>query len=159
MSTLPTFLISCTREFLKVPPGYCAIGEYADAICIYTHDNANTLMPVNGKYKDKHDGTLYNTIEDYITKHKLQCIPVITEEVSVQNRYGHRDLVCVLSAQSPDGKWMLIKITDEDDDEFVKLYKVGNGPWLSHNPYTVFDNKQKLDKFINTVNALQILYG
>jgi hypothetical protein len=158
MSALPIYSDMNIR-FVKPPPGYCVIFKRNDVyFYIYAHNQKYLLHMKNGKYgeyvtREKE----YDTINDFLVEHQLECIPVETTKAPVWATYGHVDTMYLVRINTPEGKLMLIRITEEDQDESVTLYRAGGEQWVLGNPYLVFDSEEKMLKFIDSLNKLEIL--
>ncbi len=146
------------QKFLDIQPGYCVVGNYySGCIDVYTHDDIHMLLKVDNKYKEKNETTIYDTISDFLTDHNLVYMPVEIMEVPVHDMHGHPDSVYLASIKTPDGRWMLVTLDYEEDDENIKLYKAGDGEWKSNLPNTIFTHEEAMCKFLDIIDELQLL--
>lgn len=147
-------------RFVKPTPGSCVIGQNSDtSYHIYTHNKRYSLTAKNGKYTElAKRNEEYNSIEEFITKHGLQCVSIETTEVKVKKDYGHPEINYLVYVTTPNNKHMLISIDDDTEGDVMVLNRaMGSDEWVPEFPYLVFGTVKKLDKFIDKLNMLQML--
>lgn len=154
-------------RFVEPQPGYCVIGKRTDEYYyIYTRDKNYLLHMKNGKYGEyvtrKKE---YDTIEEFLSEHKLVCLPVETTEVEVQSQHGHPDINFFVSVRDPDSdKWILARIIDEDEPETITLYRAHPDTssaitcnWVPGHPHLVFSTEYKMNEFLESLDTLYML--
>ncbi len=163
MNALPIFNDDYVSiRFVKPPPGCCVIGKRIDIYYyIYTHNENYLLLMKNGKYGEYVSRNKeYNTVEEFLDEKQLRCVSVETMEVSVEGTHGHPDTNYFVTIHTPDDKWMLVSIDDDDDGDNITLYRAaGNtdSEWVPAFPHLVFTDVKKILKFTDRLDTLQML--